>query len=351
MSESRSRSDARRRVTIHDVAVAAGVSPATVSRILNSQGRASDATRQRVQEAASRLNYRPNLNAQSLRARTSSLVGVVVPDIANTYFMSLVRGCEDVAQPAGLSVIVASTDENPAKERRHVESMLDHGVNHLVLAPANEEAGALDVLEEHPVSCVLVDRDIPTAPYGAVLNDDLTAIGELIGLLVGGGHREIGIVAGPQGAYTGRVRLQAARQALADLRIPLPDVHVVVGNFMDDLAYAGVLSLLQARPRPTAVLACNNIMTAGVIRAARLLGLAIPEDLSVVGISDVHFLDLVQPPVTIAQQDPQTIGRLAMEMMLRDPGLGTDSRRVHVPAPIVRGGSVRTLAATAPAAR
>ena len=330
-------------VKMEDVARAANVSVATVSRVLNGHPSLTEETRSRVLAAIDGLNYRPNRNAQNLRARKSTLVGVIVPDIANPYFMAVARGCEDVAQEAGLSVIIASTDENPAKERRQLESIIDHGVTHMVLAPAREEGTPLDLLATRGVRCVLVDRDIANAPYDAVLNDDVGAVTRLIALLLQAGHRAIGVVAGPQTAFTGRVRLEAARTALAKADLALPPERIVIGDFMDGFGYTGVLQLLQQPNRPTAILACNNIMMEGVLRAARLLHLPVPGQLSLVGLAERQFLDLVDPPMTVAQQDPKSMGRLAMKILMDGQPAGKERQTLRVPVPIVTGESVLNL--------
>jgi LacI family transcriptional regulator len=333
----------RRHVRMEDVAHAASVSVATVSRVINNDPRTRPDVRERVLAAIERLNYRPNRNAQTLRGRTSTLVGVIVPDIANPYFMALVRGCEDVAQTAGLSVIVASTDENPQKERRQIETLVDHGVRRIVLAPVREDPALVDLFGDRSVQCVLVDRDIPAAPFDLVRNNDLEAVRGLIDVLLGWGHRDIAIIAGPQTSFTGRVRLEAARAIMREHGLDLADSRVVVGDFMDGHGYAGVLNLLQLRPAPTAVLACSNIILESVIRAARLLRLPIPAGVSVVGIADRSLMDLIDPPITVAQQDPQTMGHLAMQLMLdAAAAAGTEEgrRRVLVPAPLIPGASV-----------
>lgn len=333
----------QRHVRMEDVARAAHVSVATVSRVLNGSPNIREHTRGRVLAAIEELNYRPNRNAQNLRGRRSTLVGVVVPDVANPYFMAVARGCEDVAQKDGLSVIIASTDESPEKERRQLESIVDHGVTRVVLAPALEDGTASDLLSSRGVRCVLVDRDVASGTYDAVLNDDVAAVTRLVAVLVGAGHREIGVVAGPRRSFTGRVRLEAARQALEAAAIPLPPTRVVIGDFRDGFEYAGVLQLMQQSNRPTAILACNNIMMEGALRAARLLGLRIPQDISLVGIADRQFIDLLDPPITVAQQDADTIGRLAMQIMLAD-SVPHERQRLLVPVPIVTGASVRNMA-------
>ncbi len=326
-----------------DVARAAEVSVATVSRVLNGYPHVAAQQRERVLAVIEALNYRPNRNAQNLRARKSTLVGVVVPDIANPYFMAMVRGCEDVAQQSGLAVIVASTEENAERERQQLESIVDHGVTHVVLAPATEEDEALDFLAVRGTHCVLVDRDVPGSPYGAVLNDDLEAVTALVEVLVQAGHRDIGVVAGPQSGFTGRVRLAAARDALIARGLDLPSERVVIEDFMDGFGHAGVLRLLQQRQRPTAVLVCNNILMGATLRAARLLHIAIPADLSLVGIAEREFLDLVQPPITTAQQDPRGIGRLAMKVLMDPVALDRERQVLRVPAPLVAGASVLPL--------
>lgn len=335
-------------VKMADVARAAQVSVATVSRVINGHPSLTEETRERVLQAIGVMNYRPNRAAQNLRARRSTLVGVVVPDIANPYFMAVARGCEDVAQESGLSVIIASTDENPEKERRQLESMVDHGVTHLVWAPAREKQTPVDLLSARNVRCVLVDRDVAGSPYDVVLNDDADAIGRLIAVLLDAGHREIAVVAGPQSSFTGRVRLEATRAALEASGAALPPGRVVIGDFMDGFGYTGVLQLLQQPDRPTAILASNNIMMEGVIRAARLLRLSIPEDLSLVGIAERQFLDLVDPPMTVAQQDPKSIGRLAMQILMGPGSPGAPRQSLRVPVPIVMGASVRRLFDSSP---
>lgn len=332
-------------VRMADVARAAGVSVATVSRVINNNNRTSIEVRRKVLAAVAHLNYRPNRAAQTLRGRSSTLIGVVVPDIANPFFMALVRGCEDVAETLGMSVIVASTDENADKERRKIEAMIDHGVRCIVLAPALEGTDPTELFAMHKVQCVLVDRDLPSSRYPAVLNADQGAIRDVISVLVSSGHRDIAVVAGPQGSYTGRVRLEAACSAMRDLGLDLPGERVVIGDFMDGHGYGGVLNLLQSNRPPTSFLACSNIILESVIRAARLLRLNIPNDVSVAGLADRSLVDLIEPPMVVAQQDPQTIGHVAIQLMFDSTTtVRGERRRVFIPAPLVSGASVKNLA-------
>lgn len=336
---------AKRAPTMADVAHLAHVSVATVSRVLNGDPGPSQQTRESVLAAMRTLQYKPNRNAQGLRSGRSMLVGVVVPDISNPYFMALARGCEDIAHEHGFSVIVASTDEDPRSEVRELEAILGHGVAHIVLAPTGENEAAQSLLADPSVACVLVDRDIPSTSLSVVLNDDAGAIDSLVRVLVDSGHRSVGVVAGPQTTYTGRVRLDAARAALVRFGLALPDTHTVVGEFLDGFGYAGILQLLQRPDHPTALIACNNVLLQEVIRATRMMRLHIPNDISVVGIAEQQFVELLQPAFTIAQTDPRTIGRLAMKVMLGQGGAQTPvvPQRIVVPTPVVSGESVARL--------
>lgn len=334
-------SDHPRRIRIQDIAREAGVSVATVSRVIRHSRRVNPETCARVEEVVRRLHYSPSRLARRLRDGAASLVGVVVPDIANPYFMQLVRGCEDAARGMEISVIVASTDEDPERESQQVQAILEHTVDQVILAPTIEADAAVDLLRTRGVPFVLVDRDVTSGSAPCVLNDDEGAIRRLVDVLVTAGHGAIGVVTGPESTYTGRIRANAARTAIEEQGLRWNATWAVTADYRDGSSYGKILQLLQQPDRPTAVIAGSNVIARDILRTARLLHMDVPQDLSLVAIADPYSTELAHPRLTIAQQDPATIGSLAMRLLQhsgRDGG--GHAPRLLVPAPLVPGDSV-----------
>lgn len=302
--------------TIHDVARAAGVSVATVSHVLNGTRKVAPNTAARVRRAIEELGYQPNAIAQSLRKRVTYAIGVLVSDITNPFFASLVRGVEDAAHAAGYSVIVCNSDEDPEKEDFYIRSLWRRRIDGMLIAPTRDGTSpALKELVQKGIPFVFVDRKAKGIEAPAVLSDNVGGAYLATKHLIERGHRRIGIVLGIPGATTTEERLAGYRQALEEAGIPFLEELVVWGGYRVEGGRQAARVLLSLPKRPTAVFCTNNLMTIGVLQELFSQQIQIPHQIAVVGFDDLEWAELVNPPLTVVAQHPYDMGCRAFDLL------------------------------------
>ena len=328
-------------VTIRDVARAAGVSTATAARALGGYGHASPAARRKVSESARQLGYRPNVVARALVSRATTTVGLVVGDIENPFFAAAARGLADVMDAHGYTVLLANADEDAGRERRAVDALRARQVDGMVVVPApGASPEHLAELVTAGVPLVLLDRAVVGVAADSVLVRNVAGARAAVAHLAGLGHRRIGVVSDSPEITSSAERIQGYRQALRAAGIaPEPGLISIGGPTRDD-GEAAALRLLDRADRPTAVFTANNFMTVGALRAARSLGLRIPDDVALVGFDDLDWTTLVQPPVTVVRQPVADLGRVAGERLLRRlEGDAGPPKRIRLDANLIVRGS------------
>jgi len=302
--------------TIYDVAKRAGVSPATVSRALSGARGVSEATRQRVLAVAQELQYSPNYIARSLKKRQTNTIALIISDITNPFFTTLARGVEDKASEHGFNTIFCNTDEDPRIEAAYVELMLRRQVDGLLISSCSD-GESLEVLSRKNVSVVLVDRRVPHARWDYVVGDsEYGAYALTRHLLEVHGKQRIAIISGPLTLSTSRERVEGYRRALREAGITPREEYIRAGAYKEEFGYQAVRELLMGKHPVEAVFAGNNVIAVGVIRAARELGVRVPEDLALVTFDDFDLASALFPFLTVAKQPAYTIGTLAVEMLL-----------------------------------
>ncbi len=303
--------------TIDDVARQAGVSTATVSRVINQHPRVAAATRRRVRQAMEALGYEPNNLARNLRARSLRVFGLIVPDILASFFTAIARGVEDVAYAHGFSVMLSNSDGDPFKEAEYLRTLRTERVAGIILGPTEKaNAEARSVLRAG-IPLVTIDRRIAELELDAVTTDSDAGIAAAVEHLHGHGHRAIGFIGGPLDVSTGRRREEAFFAALRRLGLATSSEWVAQADFREDGGQQAALEMLTATNRPTALFVANEMMTLGALRAVRGVGLSMPKDLAVIGFDDTPWARLLDPPLTVVAQPAYDIGRLAAEALLR----------------------------------
>jgi DNA-binding LacI/PurR family transcriptional regulator len=317
-----------RATTLAQVARHALVSPATVSRVLNDDPRVGEDYRARVLSAVAELDYRPNRLARNLRKQRTATIGVVVPDIENPHFSEMVRSAEDTAFDRGYRVLVCNTDERSEKQSAYLEALLDERVAGVMISPSDPRGTQISALLDRRIPVVAFDREVADERADAVLADNVRATRTATQLLLDEGHERIAFVGGRRDVETGAERLagyEMAMRAAALERVTLD------GEFRLEAAQAAIERRLATGEPPTAVVVANNLMTVGVLRALRRAGLHVPQDVSLVGIDDPAWAELIDPPLTAMAQP---VGRMAADAMMllmervRD-GAGEPRRIVH----------------------
>lgn len=326
-------------VTIKDVAQLSGVSPMTVSRVVNGSARVRPETRQRVQEAIAALGYVPNNLARNLTRQKTGTLALIVPDFADPFFTLILRGAEDVARRAGYRVILCNTNGDLEQEDAYLEDMAAHRVEGLLIAPVGDRSRRnLRRLGPHPPPFVLVDRSIPGIESDLVQGDSIGGARVLVDHLLGLGHRRIAHITESQEVSTARDRLRGYTDALAAADIPVDSDLVEVAPAANARGgYESAQGLLDRNPRPSAIFAVNNLTAVGAVTAIRERGLEIPADIAVVCFDDIELAALLCPFLTVMAQPAETFGTLAVQLLLdRIAGRAGDRRRrVVLPADLI----------------
>ncbi|MFI9387936.1 LacI family DNA-binding transcriptional regulator [Kutzneria sp. NPDC052558] len=315
--------------TIKDVADRVGVHAGTASRALNpaTRGKVSARTVSRVLEAARVLGYSPNSAARSLRTRTSSVAGVIIPDLRNPVFPPIVRGVEDGLREAGYLALLGNTDGDPERARELLAAMRGQRTDGFILATSRR-----DDTFSAGMPTVLVNRRADSGSVPSVTADNAAGVQAIVRLLTDLGHTHIGHVAGPQTLSTGWERYRAF-VAAADApakRIAFADA------FSEDAGHAATLRLLDAGPDLTAIVAGNDLIALGCYAALASRGLRVPEDVSVTGFNDIPFVDRQRPALTTVRIPHYDIGLEAARLLMArigDPA--APAKRIVLPVELV----------------
>ncbi|AOR30590.1 LacI family transcriptional regulator [Streptomyces fodineus] len=304
-------------VTIHDVARAAGVSPATVSRVFNG-GNVTPERALSVQQAAAALGFAPNRVARSLRKQRSSVIALIIPDIENPFFTSLARGVEDAAQRTSLSVVLCNSDEDPDKERRYLEVALGEQMAGVIVAAASQDETDLGPLTARGVPVVAVDRRPHEAEVDAVQVDNQHGGEVATRHLLQAGYRRIACITGPRGTSTAEERLAGYRMALYSVRdaAPAGEAYIRHADFRVEGGRAAMRELLALPEPPDAVFVANNLMTIGVLEALREVDRT-PPSVGVLSFGDVPWASLVRPSLTAVELPSYELGRAAADLLLQ----------------------------------
>lgn len=330
------------KVTIADIANTAGVSPSTVSRVLNERASTipiSATTRERVLAAATTLGYRPNLAARTLVSGRSQAVAVLVHDISDPYFSEIVRGIEDVASVQQYMVLVSSTDRDPVREREYLLRMASFPTDGVILAAGGFEdegdVGEVQSLLDHGAVIVGIARH--RLPIAAIDVGNREGARQMVQYLLDLGHRRIAFLGGPAHLTTANDRLAGYCQALRDAGRSASEL-VILGDFTREAGLRAIPALLRPESPVTAVFAANDKMAIGCLAGLRKARIGVPESMSVVGFGDIPAAQDTDPPLTTVTIPLREVGRKAMEEVLRQLGGGTPSSS-SIPTTLATRGS------------
>ncbi len=298
--------------TIHDVARLAGVSIATVSAVLNKKGGVSAELTDRVEKALVALDYQPHQLARGLKARRTQTIGVVIPDLTNTFFAEVARGAEDEARSRGYSLILCDSNEDGSMDRTNLYARRVDGV---LLSPSHVMSG-LDRLSQRRFPIVFVDRIPPGFDGPAVVIDNFGGAYHATQHLISLGHTRIATIAGRQDFCNAIDRLEGFRKALQEAGLPLHDEYLQRGDFQLESGHRCGLHLLRLPRPPTAIFSCSNKMTLGLMSAVTELGLRCPENVSVLGFDDFDWAANFSPRLSTVAQPTHEMGHQAMRMLL-----------------------------------
>ncbi|HXT05623.1 MAG TPA: LacI family DNA-binding transcriptional regulator [Roseiarcus sp.] len=337
--------------TIRDVAKAAKVSAATVSRHLNKSIVLPQETARRIDKACARLAYRPNALAKRLSLGSAQTIGLVAPEIANPFFAALAAAAEAEARRQGYSLLIMSTGGDPDIECEHIDRLGSRAVDGLLVLTSSADDGRVrDQIDGRP-NVVLVDEDVPGASVSRIFVENEQGAYEATRYLIDRGHAAIAHVGGPAGLLSSRERHAGFVRAMAEAGLSPLDSWVKFGGYDREAGLAAALDLLAQPQRPTALFAGSDYIAIGVLQGLRQLGLEAPAALSIVGFDDMPLAELLHPPLTTVRQPIAEMGRLGVQTLLaRMRGESPQPGETRLPTQLVLRASVASLVAAPQAA-
>jgi DNA-binding LacI/PurR family transcriptional regulator len=304
--------------TIKDVAAQAGVSPSTVSRVLADSPRISDETKERVRRVLRELDYHPNAFARSLVTNVAGAMGILIPPgtefFQNPFFSEMMSGVTEVARSQGFDIVLSTSvnDETEVLERM----IRGRRVDGILLLRSRKEDPAIRAVLEYQFPAVLLGRPPEGMPISSVNNENVQAAYEAAKHLVRLGHRKIGFLGGDVSYVVTDDRLRGYRQALVDNGIEPDDRMEVSSYLVEHGGYLGMMRLLAASERPTAVLASDDVLAFGAMRAAGELGYSLPDDMAIVGFNDIRLAELANPALTSVRVNMHDLGVAAADLLV-----------------------------------
>lgn len=335
------------KATIKDVARLADVSISTVSRVINNNYPVSDAVRERILKTIEELGYHPNNVARSLKINKTNLIGLVVADIANPFFMSMAKGMESVITRYSYHMLVCSTDENEENEINILNMLCEKNVDAVVLSSCTNKNEHINKLIEDNCLFVLADRRIDGVKADTVVNDNFWDSYRLTAHLIKKGHNRIGILNGILSNSTSSGRYNGFKKAMKDFNIPIVEDWLLNGNSNSEDAFREIKRLVdKSIPLPTAFFSTNNLMTEGILLAFQTYGYKVPEDISIVSYGQISNYELIRPKITCVKQAPflmgQKIGQLLIEKFDSDRS-SSSFKEAIIMSEFIEGHSVKSI--------
>jgi len=300
---------------IRTVAAAAKVSIATVSRTINGSPLVSERLSKRVWHAIRQLNYFPNTHARTLVSGRSRLLGIIVENITNPFFPDLIQSFEEIAVSHGFEILVSSSNSDPLVLTQCVRRMLERKVEGVAVMTFGEEEPVLDQLVHRNIPIVLAEFKLDDPKASTILLDYSTGIHEAVNHLVSLGHSKIAFLAGPHKLHSAITRENDFRTAMKAARQSIPKEWIIECDHTLKGGVAGFERFRSFAKRPTAIICSNDMIAIGVLRAAYMEGLRVPQDLSVIGLDDIDFAEFTLPPLTTISLSRVDLARAAFEAL------------------------------------
>lgn len=335
-------------MTIHDIAKMAGVSVATVSRVINNKGYVKEETRRRVEQVIQEQGYRPNAVARSLINSDSSMIAVIMAERPYAFSSKVLEAIEERAAAQGDSVLFYGTGAEPEKELKAISQAMEHRVKGILLLPVMDSGDAMIRMireaESGNIPVVLLNWNLYREEVDSVLIDNKKVIYDGVRLLLEEGHREIGFIACPEVVLEGGQRRDGYTQCLRDFKIPLNEDYIYEGEFDEQSGYDACGRFLSLPKPPTAILASCSSDILGCVRYCRENGLGLGTDLGLVGFDDISLVESLGYPVTVLEHPARELGQSACDLLyMRAAGRGGSKihRSIILGTRTIRRGSER----------
>jgi LacI family transcriptional regulator len=304
--------------TLKDVAKLSGVHPSTVSRVLRNKENIpiSNETRERILKAVEELHYQPDITARALRLKKSNAIGLIIPDILNSFFAGVARSVERECAKAGYTLLVSETNEDQENEIRSVNDLYSRGIDGLIIAPVQNSDEHIRDLRDKNFPFVLIDRCFEDIETNYVISDNEKAAYNAIVHLIELGHKRIAFLSSRREIYPVYKRLIGYKKAIADFKLHETEELIAGTGFTLENGFQSTLQLLSLPNPPTAMLSSGNVITIGAMQAILEKGLSIPEDISLIAFTDTIYSPYLVCPMTTISHSVQEIGNKAFEILL-----------------------------------
>lgn len=316
-------------ISIVELAQKAGVSVATVSRALNNKGPVSVKTRERIQQLAGQYNYKPNVNARGLQLQKTDTIGLILPELADEFFMDILRGVDEAASRSGYYIMVSSSHSSRDMLETMLEFMSSGRVDGVILMAPMLQVGLREMLSRSSSPIVLLNN-YESLPNSACVNiKNLQGAYAMTEHLIRQGHKRIAVIKGPEGNCDAQQRLQGFQEAMAKNNTEVESDLLVSGDFSSKSGYFAFMRLMNAEHKPDAIFALNDMMAVGCFEAARANGLSIPQDVALAGFDDIYLTRFLTPRLTTVHTPIMELGQRAVNYLLKMIKREVDSKESH----------------------
>ncbi len=319
-------------VGIKDIAKIVGVSPATVSLALNDSPLVNEQTKKRICEAAKKLDYRPNPYARTLVTKRSGMLGLVVPDIRNIYYATLVHYINHAVRAAGYGMTIAMSENNPVYEEKIVTEMIDNRVDGLILCPLNTMFHPHAYLNKLTMPTIFAVSRYEDIDFPSVMPDYEQAMAKITRYAVGSGRKNIRYISGPRGEFSMELRKQGFLSVIKDESAVM---HRIAVSYTEGIAAANELITSGDIQNVDCILCVNDILAAGVENALQRAGIRIPQDIAIGGFDDIIFAETTAVPLSTVRQDIKTIAETSVNLLLRKIDGAEISQLTTIPAQMI----------------
>lgn len=305
------------KTTIYDIAREAGVSIATVSKVMNDKGKISQERRREILAIMERLHYQPSVIASALTGKHTYTIGLLIPDIANPFFGEVARAVEDRGHQLGYSVIICSTDNKDERIEQYISVLKQKRVDGIMIATGMKNTAILQQLSDS-IPIVVIGREVPSFPVHTVVADDRHGGRLAAEHLLGLGHRNMAVLSENITVSSSRERLLGFRVRLNDEDIVIKDTHIRLCKHRMEDGKREAIELLACIDRPTAIFCCNDLLAVGALQAAKELRIRVPAELSIISFDNTILASVTDPPLTSIAQPMEILGATAVDLLLRE---------------------------------
>lgn len=301
--------------TIRDVAKLAGVSVATVSRVLNRKGYVNSETKQKVEDAIAKLQYHPNAVARGLAGKKTGTIALILPDITNPFFPEMAKGVEDVARSRGYTVILCNSDHQGDREKNYIEILKQKFVDGLIFTSHTLQSEDIKYISENGIEMVVLDRAPAAAGYCLVRSKNRQGASMAVKHLLDVGCKKIAHIYGPQDTITAQERLIGYESMVKDMPWFSPTL-MVGGNFQIDGGMKAVEVLLERHPDVDGIFAANDLMAIGALKRLLKMGIKVPDDIAICGFDGIGLTEITDPELTTVAQSIYEMGATAARLVI-----------------------------------